>query len=222
MGRQRRAASGAVKLNPEPLIDETVPEEGIQCPPHRFDVFVLASDVRRLHVDPVAHAFGQALPEVLVLEHGLAALGVEAVDAVLLDLFLVPDPELSLDLDLHRQSVRVPSGLAVYLVSAHRLVPAHEVLDRSRHYMMDAGLAVRGWRSLIKREVGSIGAVHALFEDAVGLPDLERVFFESGKARFVRQSREHPTNLTWRRVRFSPLVAEAGFGGAAFRITGAQ
>ena len=41
VGRQRRAASGAVKLNPEPLIDETVPEEGIQCPPHRFDVFVL-------------------------------------------------------------------------------------------------------------------------------------------------------------------------------------
>ena len=138
------------------------------APPHRFDVFVLASDVGRVHVDPVAHAFGQALPKVLVLEHGLAALGVEAVDAVLLDLFLVPDPELALDLDLHRQSVRVPSGLAVYLVTAHRLVAAHEVLDRSRHYMVNAGLAVRRGRSLIKREVGSIGAVHALFEDAGG------------------------------------------------------
>ena len=59
-----------------------------------------------------------SLPVVDVAEDRIAAALVELGDAELLDLLLRGDPELLLDLELDREPVAVPAGLARDVVAA--------------------------------------------------------------------------------------------------------
>ena len=104
-------------------------------------------DVRVVEVDPEADPLGEPVPLLDVAEHRLAAALVELGDPVGLDLRLRGDPELALDLELDRQPVAVPAGLARHVVTAHRLVARVDVLEHPReHVAGDAGapLAVGG------------------------------------------------------------------------------
>src|SRR5262249_2322154 len=123
--RKGSAASRAVKLYLESLIEKALFEVTIQGPPDRLDVFVLARDVRVFHVDPVAHTPREVFPHVLVFENRLPAFGVEFGDAVLFDLAFVFESELLLDFDFDWKAVRVPTCFAMNLESTHRLIAAN-------------------------------------------------------------------------------------------------
>ena len=87
---------------------------------------------------------------------------------------LALEAELLLDLDLHRQAVRVPAGLALHVVALHRLVAREEVLEDARDDVVDAGLAVGRGRALVEDEERRVvAALEALLEDVVSLPELE-------------------------------------------------
>ncbi len=106
--------------------------------------------VRVVEVDPEADPLGQPVPVLDVAEHRLAAALVELADPVVLDLGLRRDPELLLDLELDREAVAVPAGLAGYVVAAHRAVARVDVLERAREDVVGAGLAVRGRRPVVE------------------------------------------------------------------------
>src|SRR6185436_10285738 len=129
---QRRPA-----LRPPPddlvaLVEEALPEQLRERPPHALDVLAVVGHVRAREIDPERHAIGQRLPLARVAEHGLDALLREGLDAVLLDGRLPVDPELLLDLDLDREPVRVPAALARDVEATHRLVAGEEILDDPR------------------------------------------------------------------------------------------
>ena len=68
----------------------------------------------------------------------------ERLDAVGFDLFLGVDAQFLADLDLDRQAVRVPAGLALAQLAAHGAVAGEQVLDRP-------GEAVAGMRQAVGR-----------------------------------------------------------------------
>ncbi len=83
-------------------------------------------------------------------------------------------PSCLLDLELHRQAVRVPAGLARHAVAAHRLVARKEVLEDARDDVVRAGPPVGRRRSLVEDELRRVlAALETLLEDAVLLPEGE-------------------------------------------------
>ena len=174
MAADRGAAARAVRHDLVALVQQALVPDLPQDPPHRLDVVVGEGVVRVVHVDPEADALGEALPLLEVGGDALAAQLVELGDAVGLDLPLAVDAEAALDLELHRQAVRVPAGLARHAVAAHRLVAREEVLEDARDDVVRAGLAVGRRRPLVEDVEGRVlAALEALLEDAVVLPELE-------------------------------------------------
>ena len=127
-----------------------------------------------LVVEPEADPVGQLLPLGLVLEHALPRAGIELGDAERLDVLLAVDAELLLDLDLHRQAVRVPARDAGDLAPLHRVEPADKVLDGAREDVMDAGPPVGGRRTLVEHERRPVRRrLERAAEEILRLPQLE-------------------------------------------------
>ena len=169
-----RAAARAVGHDLVALVEQVLVPDLPQQPPHRLDVVVGVGVVRVVQVDPEADALGEPLPLREVRGDALPAELVELGDAVGLDLLLAVDAQAALDLELHRQAVRVPAGLARHAVAAHGLVAREEVLEDARDDVVRARPAVGRRRPLVEHEDrGVLAALEALVEDVVGLPERE-------------------------------------------------
>ena len=129
MRGERRLAARAVGDDLVALVEAAGVPHLAHRPPARLDVVVVHRHVGVVEVDPEADPLGQPVPVLDVAEDRLAAARVELRDPVLLDLGLGGDPELLLDLELDRQPVAVPAGLARHAVAGHRPVARVDVLE---------------------------------------------------------------------------------------------
>ena len=182
MGGQRRAALGAVGHDLVVLVEQPGVPDLAQRPPHRLDVVVVQRAVGVVQVQPEADALGERVPLLQELEHGLAAALVELGDAVALDVVLVPDAELALDLDLHRQAVAVPAALALHRVPAHGLVAGEQVLEHAGEDVVGARTAVGGGRALVEHPGGrALAPPDRLAEDVALAPAAQDLLLQRGK-----------------------------------------
>ena len=178
VGGQRRAAAGAVRDDLETLIQQTLVPDGLQRPPLGFDVVVVIGHVGVVHIGPEADGGGEILPHALVFPHAFLALLDEGSQTVLLDLFLAVQSQQLFHLDLHRQAVGVPAGLAGDHAALHGVVAGDHILDDAGQHVADVRLAVGRGRAVVKH-VGRIPLAggHALFKDLVVLPELFDLLF---------------------------------------------
>ena len=179
---ERGAAARAVGHDLVPLVEAALVPELAQRPPDRLDVVVLERDVGVVEVDPEADPLGQPVPLLDVLEHRGAAALVELGDPVLLDLLLGGDTQLFFDLELDRQAVAVPAGLARHPVAAHRPVARVDVLEDSGEDVVGAGTAVRRRRPLVEApDLGSLAVGERAVEDVALAPARQYALLELGK-----------------------------------------
>jgi len=172
--RERGSAARAVGHDLVALVEKALVGDLLQAPPDGLDVAVLVGDVGIFHVQPEADALGHLFPLALVLPDGLLALLDERLDAVGLDLLLAVEPQLLFDLELDRQAVRVPAGLAQDVFALHRLIARDHVLERARLDVADVRLAVRGRRAVVERErLGALAQLDRLLEDLPVVPELD-------------------------------------------------
>ncbi len=153
-----------------------------QRPPDALDVLGVHRDVGVVEVDPVAHAVGEFGEGVDVTQHRFAALRVEFLDAVLLDVFLAGEAQFLLDGEFDGQAVAVPTGLAVDAVAAHRLVAGEKVLEDTGLDVVRAGHAVGRRGAFVEGPgVGVLGAFNGLLEGLLFIPQLEHCMLERGE-----------------------------------------
>ena len=180
--RERRAAARAVRDHLVALVHQVLVPDLPERPPDRVDVARVERAVGVVEVEPEADALGEAIPVLEVGEDRLAALPVERLDAVGLDVRLALEPERLLDLDLDGQPVGVPAALARDVVAAHRLVAREDVLEDAGQDVMGARLPVRGRRPLVEDELRTaLPEAHRLGEDVAVAPALEHLLLERGE-----------------------------------------
>src|SRR4051812_33519983 len=105
-----------------------------------------------LVVQPVADSIGQRFPFFLVLEDALPGPSIELLHPEALDIFFSAELQLLFDFDLYRETVGIPTGDPGYRLALHGVEAAHQILDRPREYVVDAGTPIRGWRPLVEDE----------------------------------------------------------------------
>ncbi|MBA7647438.1 hypothetical protein ES703_55210 [subsurface metagenome] len=94
MGAERGLTTGAVGSNPVALIDESPVPQLFQCPPDGLNIFVLHSNIGIVQVNPEGNALGHFLKFFDIAQDILAAKGIEAVNAVFLNLRLTGEAKL--------------------------------------------------------------------------------------------------------------------------------
>ncbi len=182
MAGQRGAAAGAVGYNLIALVEQPLVEDRLERPPLGLDIVVVVGDVGVFHVRPEADALGHILPHTLVFPDGFLALLDERLDAVGFDLILAVQPQLLFNLQLDRQAVRVPAGLAGDRLALHRLIARNQILDGARLDMADVRLAVGRGRAVVERkDVAALAQINGFLKDLILLPEFEHFLFTAEK-----------------------------------------
>ena len=156
---QRRLVVPAVGQHAEALVDQALVVQRLERPDDRLHVVGVERLVVVVEVDPAGLAGDVVAPLPRVLQHRLAALGVELLDADLEDLVLGLDAELGHRLELGGQAVGVPPEPALDPAAAHRLVARDEVLDVAGQQVAVVRQAVGERRPVVEDElVVAVGA----------------------------------------------------------------
>ena len=147
---------------------------GLERPPFGFYIIIVIGNVGVFHIGPVAHAVAHLLPFCLVFPNGFLALGDERLHAVGFYLLFAVKPQHFFNLQLNRQPVRIPAGLAQHVVTLHGAVAGDNVLHGAGEYVAYVRLAVCRGRAVVKGIGGpALSQLAAFFKYAVLLPELE-------------------------------------------------
>ena len=178
MGAERGAAAGAVGDDFKALIEQALVPNLFEGPPLGLNKAVVIGNIGVVHVSPKADGLGEVLPHALIFPHALLALRDKGGNAVLLNLLLAVNVQKLFHLQLHRQAVGVPAGLAGHHFSLHGLIAGKQVLKGAGFGVADVGLAVGGGGAVIKGIGGAVlSSLHTLFKNVVLRPELFHCLF---------------------------------------------
>ncbi len=186
VARKARTCSWRIRLDGISLIEQALLIELLQEPPQGLDVAVIVSDIRVVEIYPVAHLMGQFGPLLGVLHDLLTAGSIVVIDRDFLADVLLGDAEHLLHAELYRQTVGIPTGLALHLIALHGLEAAENILDRTSHYVVNTWHTVcRRW-TLVKHERRmALTCGHRLLKDTVLIPTLQDLFVDLRKVELV-------------------------------------
>ena len=160
-----------IRLNGVALVEQVLVVELLKEIPQGLYVLVVVCDVWVLKVNPVAHLVGELRPLVGVHHHILAAGVVIVVHAYLLAYILFGYAERLLHRQLYRQTMSIPSCLALNLIALHGLVSEERILDSTTHHVVYARMSVGRRRTLVENELRTTFLlVYTLMEYIVLLP----------------------------------------------------
>ena len=101
----------------------------------------------------------------------------KGLQAVFLDLILAVQPQLLLYLQLYRQAVGIPAGLAQHVVALHRAIARDDILDRARLHVADVRLTVGGRRTVEERKGGrALAQLHRFLKNVFVAPEFDDLF----------------------------------------------
>ena len=128
-----------------------------------------------LHIGPEAHILGEILPQPLIFPHAFLALFDKGSNAIGLNLVLAVDVQQLFHLQLHRQAVGIPAGLAGDHLTLHCVEPGEQVLKGAGLQVADMRLAVGGGRAVVENIFRvAFALLHAFFKDVIFFPKLFR------------------------------------------------
>ena len=166
-----------IRLDGISLIEQTLVVNLLQQVPQGFDVAVVVSDVRVVHIHPVTHALGHIHPFGGIFHHLLAASGIVFFDRNLGADIGLRNAQFLLYTQFHGQSVGIPAGPAGHLETGLRLVTADGILDGTGHHMVDARFAIRRRRTLKENELRSpFTQTHRCPESIFPTPHFQHLF----------------------------------------------
>ena len=177
VAREASTCSRRVRLNGVTLIKEILLVELLQQPPKRLDVLIIIGNIGVFHIHPITHAVAQVFPLARVHHHVLATLLVVILNRdSLTDIFL-RNTQFLLYAQFHRQSVGVPSCLAVYLEALHRLKATEGVLNGTSQYVMYTWMSISRWRTFEKDKRGTtLTLIYAAVEEVFLIPSFQFFF----------------------------------------------
>ena len=99
---------------------------------------------------------------------------------------LLGDAQFLFNAKLHRQTMSIPTSLAIHPKTFLCTVAAEDVLDGARHHVVDPGQAVRARRAFVKDEVWRVlPQFEALSKGVLRLPLLQDLIGQPRKIEFV-------------------------------------
>jgi len=187
MRGQGRATARAIRHDFMALVKQALLPDPLQSPPLGLDIIVVVGDIGVVHVGPEADPVRHRLPFLLILPDRMLALVDEGLDAIGLDLRLAINAEGFFDLQLNRQAMRIPAGLAQDMVALHGLVARDDVLDDPGQDMADMRLAVGRRRTIEKGEFRPrLAQFDRTLENVIVLPELQDLLFAFDKTHVGR------------------------------------
>ena len=182
MGTQTCPRSRRIWLYRIILIKCALIEEFFKQPPQCFNIAVIVSNIRVVHIYPVSHFPGKILPEVGVFHYILPACFVKILNGYIFWRFLISyiifsNSKTFFNLKFNRKSMSIPSCLTFDLKSALSFETADCIFDRTGHNMMNSRDAVCRRRTFIKYKLTfTVQLTDASVESIILIPCFENLF----------------------------------------------
>ena len=188
MRRKCGAAARTIGHDAVVFIEESLFPNLFDCPPQRLNIGRLVGDVRVFKINPESNALCETVPFVQIFPNAFAALFVKEGNARFrrvfetLNVALSRNAELLLHFQLHWKAVRIPTGFAFYMISAHGLVARNQILKRAGSDMVNARFSVRGGRPFKKYKISSRTLFRERFlKNLLLIPKLQNFFLSFRK-----------------------------------------
>jgi hypothetical protein len=131
----------------------------------------VVSDVWIIEVYPITHLVGEVCPLFGVFHHLTAASVVILVNRNFLTDILLSDSESFLNRQFHGETMGVPSGFALHAETLHGFETAENILNGTRHHVVDARHTVSGGGTLEEDEGGApFASFHTCFKEVAAIP----------------------------------------------------
>src|SRR5699024_1217918 len=143
-----------------------------------FNIAVLQSDIRIIHVNPITDPLGEFTPLFFVIENTFFTLFDELLDAIRLDFLLSRNAELLFNLYFHRQTVSIPATFSHNLIALHGFIAPNEVLDDTSEYVTGMWKSIRGrWPFVKHKRFRTFPLIHLTMEHILIIPILLDTIF---------------------------------------------
>ena len=137
VGRKTSTRSWRVWLNGVTLVEQALVKQTLEQVPECLDVLIVVCDIRILKIYPVTHLASKITPYTSVLHHILTAVAVVILYGNLLTDILLGNAEALFNTKLYWQTVGIPTRLTVNLKALLGLVTADNILNSTRHYVVN-------------------------------------------------------------------------------------
>ena len=135
-----------------------------------------------IHISPKGDAVAHLLPFTLVFPYAFLAFLDKRLYAVFLDLLFAIQAQQLFNLQFNGQAMGIPACFAQNIISAHALIPRHQILKAARDQMADMRHSV-GSRRAIKKAKRRLVRLrrHGFFGNVVLLPKIQYLQFPGAK-----------------------------------------
>ena len=165
-----------------PLIDKPLFVHLFKRPKLAFDIVVVIGDIWVLHIDKIAKALGYVFPNLFILPNAGLAILDKLFNAILFNVLLTVKAFGFFNLNLNRQTMRVPPGLARNKIPLHGFKARDNVFHRAGKRVADMRFAIRCWRPLIERKhLAAAIFVHRLLKNLILFPKAHNFKFARNK-----------------------------------------
>ena len=182
MRRESCSSSWRIRLDGISLIEQSLVIELAKQPPQGLDILVVVCNIRMVEIHEISHFLGELAPFSRKHHHVLTAFAVVVFNRDILARLMVVDvglgnAKLLLHSQFHRQSMSIPSSLAVNLIPLHRLVSVECILDGSCKHMVNSWMPVSRGRSLKEYKLRTTFTfIYRLVEYVISVPLLKHIF----------------------------------------------
>ena len=189
---QRRRQLPRIRHDAVATIDAPLVPQLLEDPPHTLHEGGLHGLVIVIKVNPAAHTRNRVAPLFHITQHHRTALFVKGVNTVLADFIRTAHTQRILSQCFNRQAMTVPTETAFYIVTTHRLITRHHVLNRTSQQVTVVRQPRGKGRTIVKTEDWRIGALlQTLCKRALFGPLFQDCFFILCKVRTIRNWLKH-------------------------------
>ena len=180
-------AARAVGNNFVTFIKEAFVPDLFQCPPFGFDIFVMVSNIRMIHVSPETNTVTHGTPFFFVSPNAFFTFCDEGFYAVIFNLRFAVQTQRFFNFQFNRQAVSIPTSFSQNFVAFHCFVTRDQVFDRSCDDVADMRFAVCCRGAIIESKYRStFSCFDALAEDVMFFPELFCLNFSFHKVQIGR------------------------------------
>ena len=156
-------------------------------PEYAFNIRILISDIRVVHIHPVSYLASKVFPHRLIFPNRLTTKVNKLLNAIIFNIFFAVETKFFFHLNLDRKAVCIPTCLTKDVISLHCLEAWNNIFHCTSKHMTNMRFAICSWRSIMQNKtfVRIFILMKSLFDNAVLFPKGKYFFFIFQKIKFA-------------------------------------
>ncbi len=152
------------------------------CPPNRLNIVVIVSDIRVIHINPVANTTGHFFPFTLIFPNTFLTFFDKRLNSVVFNFLFAVNAKHFFNFKLNRQAVSIPACFTQNFKAFHCFIAWNNVLHNPCQNMPDVRLTIGSRWTIKEGKIRfTIIFIHTFFKNFILIPKIDNLLFTRTK-----------------------------------------